>query len=598
MSKNHISKYITELYNTELSRPNRDKPSDDEIFSGLCAKYFIFKPDIELTRKVFDNHNSDGTLDGGIDFWYFEDNEDADDVFHIIQGKNWSKTLPSKAIKTEYDQAKKTIEALIAEEIPGIRAKFRNKIAKIVTRKDIIFKWHYFQAEDLSDKRIEEIKDYIDDDYLAIEINGGNSILKKIEESNDVKEYVDAFTLLIDKGKKLESPGNLRDDTRAIIVNVKASSLKDMMKEYCYENSGLFTQNLREWVKKDAVDTPILETIQNSPEDFWLYNNGIIISCEDYNYDSENVKIDKFSVINGAQTLNILWKSKIKEDFYLVCKIIESKNVAFKTNVALYSNSQKAIKQRDFFANDVIQTKLKEQLYSRKVLINKKDEAIEKDIFCEIKRGIKPSKKDYKITNERIGQLIWSFNLQDPGTARNSPAKMWNNIQQGKDLDSGKRKKSIYQNIFNDAHTHADEVADLIQLDEYVKEYKAYQHDLYIKDQEKEDPNSDLENLDAFLNNGELFLIAYIGNYLHHKNKKRTAFLKDPVDKDVMHDLFTEIAEIMADKAVVKYKNSMSNYTKIPKNYKEAKDLVDRKRTTRKNSQIEAGLQTILLLQK
>jgi len=306
MSKNHISKYINELYDTELSRPQRNKPSEDEIFSGLCAKYFIFKPDTELTRKVFDNHNSDGALDGGIDFWYFEDNEDVEDVFHIIQGKNWSKTLSNKAIKTEYDQAKKTIKALIAEEIPAIRAKLRNKIAKIVTRRDIIFKWHYFQAEDLSDKRIEDIKNYIDDDYLAIEINGGNSILKKIEERNHVKEYVDDFTLVIDKGKKLDSPENLRDDTRAIIVNVKASSLKEMMKQFFYENSGLFTQNLREWVKKEVVDDPILETIQNSPEDFWLYNNGIIISCEDFSYDNENVKIDKFSVINGAQTLNIL----------------------------------------------------------------------------------------------------------------------------------------------------------------------------------------------------------------------------------------------------------------------------------------------------
>jgi len=195
--------------------------------------------------------------------------------------------------------------------------------------------------------------------------------------------------------------------------------------------------------------------------------------------------------------------------------------------------------------------------------------------------------------------LIWSFNLQDPGTARNSPAKMWNNIQKGKDLDSGKIKKSIYQDIFNDAHTHADEVADLIQLDEYVKEYKAYQHDLYVSDQEgDDDPNSELENLDAFLNNGELFLIAYIGNYLHHKNKKRTAFLKDPVDKDVMHNLFTEIAEIMADKAVIKYKTSMSNYTKIPNNYKEARDSVDLKRKTRKNSPIESGLKEILLLHK
>ena len=597
MSKEYLKKNIDDLYNNDLARPKKDRPTDDELFTALFVKYMILDKDTELTRKIFDYHNSDGTQDGGIDFWYFEENENSNDIFHIVQGKNWSSSISDKIIKSEFDQANDTIRKLINKEKPKIRAGFRKKIAKIVTREDIEFHWHFFQAENLSDDKKKKVKDYINTKEFTVHIKGRDDILKAIDEREKVNEYVDRFDIEIEGKQQLKAPSNVRDDTGGIIVNAKSSSLAKMMQDHYYDNSGLFSQNLREYIKNTSIDDPIQETIQKSPEDFWIYNNGVIICCDEFEFDNEKVKLYNFSVINGAQTMNRIWETASNNEFEVVCKIIKSKDLAFKTNIALYSNSQKAIKQRDFYANDQRQIKLQEQLASRTInLRNKNDKGYEeKSIFCEIKRGLRPMKNQYKITNQTVGQLIMSFNHQDPGKARSEPAKMWVNIAEGKDNETGKRKKSLYELIFNDAHTRADEICDVIQLLKYIEQFKAYQHDLYLENSD----NQEMENQDAFLNNGELFLLAYLGHFRNEfvVQKKRTAFLR-PLDYDEileMFDAFTDVTEIMASAAVAKSKTAISNYTKITENYLECRDKIDSNIKKRVKSQIKAGLNKLFL---
>jgi hypothetical protein len=574
MSKDAIKKEIETLYTDELERKKYKRPSDDEIFSGLCAKYFIFDPSKELSRADFNRYNSDGTKDGGIDFWFHEENDD-DDVFHIIQAKNWSKSLDKNEIKKEYDKAKRSIQDLKENKDAGIRKQFRNQIWKLVSPKDVQLEWHYFQAEDLSDDDINDIKSYIDDDYFEIHINGGSHIITKIKETNVIKEYVEEFHLEIENKSYLKAPEELiRTDTRAIIVNAKSKSLKDLMMQHGYENSGLFSQNLREFVKKKIIDDPITLTIKKHPEDFWTYNNGIIICCDGFTEDGDNIKLYNFSIINGAQTMSLIRDVNFSKHFSVVCKIIESKDIRFKTNVALYSNSQKAITQRDFYANDPIQIKLKEQLEveDRKITIRKNDSVEQKNFFCEIKRGIPPSKKSFKITNTDIGKMIWSFNLQNPAQARTNPKLMWNDQDKIKQED-GSLSKTLYQQIFNDAHKYADEVSDIIRLYRLLDEYKIEFHDKVTQNPD----NENLINIESFLNNGHWFIIAFLGYYLRKniKNYKRTSFLKELDDTYPISRIFNEIAKMMTNRAKENGASLISNYTKNLKNYHACRDYVE-----------------------
>ena len=49
-----------------------------------------------------------------------------------------------------------------------------------------------------------------------------------------------------------------------------------------YGKAGLFAQNLRFYVADKKVDVGIENTIREKGENFWYYNNGIIIVCDDY----------------------------------------------------------------------------------------------------------------------------------------------------------------------------------------------------------------------------------------------------------------------------------------------------------------------------
>ena len=77
----------------------------------------------------------------------------------------------------------------------------------------------------------------------------------------------------------------------------------------------LFGQNLRDSLdeKKSKTYEAMIKTINDEPERFWNYNNGITILCESLDAHREKnngqvdlIEITNFSIINGAQTTNAL----------------------------------------------------------------------------------------------------------------------------------------------------------------------------------------------------------------------------------------------------------------------------------------------------
>jgi hypothetical protein len=93
-------------------------------------------------------------------------------------------------------------------------------------------------------------------------------------------------------------------DEKSMIVNISAKSLKRIYELYYYR--GLFAQNLRYYVKNAKVDANIVESIQSFPDNFWYYNNGIILICDDYIIQDNSILLSNFSIINGGQTTKLI----------------------------------------------------------------------------------------------------------------------------------------------------------------------------------------------------------------------------------------------------------------------------------------------------
>lgn len=317
-------------------------------------------------------------------------------------------------------------------------------------------------------------------DYVSYELVFGYDIEYEILEIESPKEYVDEAAIIIDAERNYVSFGN----ENSIIVNMSAKSLKALYELYGYR--GLFSQNLRYYVKNAKVDDNVINSIQEHPDNFWYFNNGIILICEDYMISETKITLHKFSIINGGQTTKLIGETEFDNDFFLQCKIIKNKyqiedeRLEFISSVAEASNTQKPIKDKDLIANKIEQRLLKKQMASV-------------GVYCQIKRGEKVNKKLYpnawqNTTNEELGQFLLSYVYQKPGTARGSKQSICGNKE---------RYSLLFGKVYN-----SEFLCDLLKIKAFYKLWMTYT--------KKTDDGYDPYKV-GLINNGMFFMTAIIG---------------------------------------------------------------------------------------
>ncbi len=319
-------------------------------------------------------------------------------------------------------------------------------------------------------------------DKLNVEIVFGDDLLQVVEENTAPYDYVLEESLDIDDDDNV-----LKYSDNSFICNISALSLKKLWEKE--GRRGLLAMNLRYYIKSDAIDLKIEESIIQHPENFWYFNNGIILVCDDYRIKDNKLILKKFSIVNGGQTTRMIGEVMFTKDFYIVCKVIKNtfndvkdKN-AFVADVAEASNTQKPIKAKDIIANRIEQRNLK-SLFS------------DNGIFVEIKRGEKCDTKLFPETyqrtkNNEIAQDLFSFVFMQPGSARNNVTKI---LQQ----------KDKYDKIFVKHNYSIEFYKDLLWLEKAYPEYLKKINKLGLADGKK-------LNL---AKNGKLYALAVIGYLL------------------------------------------------------------------------------------
>ena len=433
------------------------------MWSLVCVEYIYYNGDIGV--KEIKKNWTDGKGDGGIDYIYYKEN--SDDLY-LIQGKS-EKNLSFKSIKTAVREISDTIKNFDA----GLEEENNLDKKVIVSYKKAI-----------NDKRRENITIVIITDTKITEELRNRVMEWKMTDNNLTnfkliiygKEEIEEKAIVVMNGEKTVKKGILeRADENilkysngsrsGIILNIKAKSLHDL-----YEieaDNELFGYNLRTKIKdnkKLKVDEDIKNTMSNPREkdNFWFYNNGITIGCEDYEIEENKLILKKFSIINGAQTTSIIGKEKITEetDFSLVCKVVKapgSLDNGFIKQISKASNSQKQIEMRDIYANGVEQIQLQYRFYKNE----------NHQLAISIKRGVKPPnyssvKPWQKIENSKLGQIILSAYLQKPATARNNPNCIFSDSK-------------IYNEIFGlkvVSNYNYNALYDIVRLNNYYERYR------------------------------------------------------------------------------------------------------------------------------
>ena len=439
--KNHISKLCSSLESSSLP-----EFQDAHLFGAVCVQNEFFEGD-QMSHSRWDNTFTDSGSDGGIDWICAHPLED--NVMHFVQSKFVATQPASTTIAADIKKLVSGSHRLESRD-PSLNEKVKNvfNIQEGLLADGYQKQFHLFYACSISEAVMDQAYSLIKNEdssinfivYTKEDIEG--KILMNVDENPFVVEAkIDVFKV----------HGHLEFE-KGVVLNVSAKSLRRLFEEYKHE--GLFAQNLRKFIKKTGVDSSIDNTINHDRGSFWERNNGIIITCESYTLDGNNIKLYKFSIVNGCQTTNRIGRISGSDqefiDFLVLCKIIPCQGDANRIDsIAEASNKQKAIKDEDLKANSREQKELRTSLLS-----------LNPPVSLQIKAGEShPRNASIKAKNKALGQLILACFLQKPGTARSATAKIFGD-------------ESTYQAIFLNRSYDPENYRDLLELENLYKRYQ------------------------------------------------------------------------------------------------------------------------------
>lgn len=114
----------------------------------------------------------------------------------------------------------------------------------------------------------------------------------------------------------------------------------------------LFNDNVRDYQGENSVNIEIEETIEESPNEFILLNNGITIVCTKFLPNNRKLVIDNPQIVNGCQTSNVLYNA-YKRDISLdnisvVVKVIATTDMEIANKIVRGTNRQSIVLEEAF----------------------------------------------------------------------------------------------------------------------------------------------------------------------------------------------------------------------------------------------------------
>lgn len=140
----------------------------------------------------------------------------------------------------------------------------------------------------------------------------------------------------------------------------------------------LFEQNVRNSLGRTRINSGIKETLRTEPENFWYFNNGITIVCDEIRprYPQRRVPnepvelaLDGVSVVNGAQTVTSIHDAmgefpEIAEGADVTVRVFSLGGLGstYGKRVTETTNTQNDVSARDFIALDPVQAEIREDM--------------------------------------------------------------------------------------------------------------------------------------------------------------------------------------------------------------------------------------------
>ena len=148
---------------------------------------------------------------------------------------------------------------------------------------------------------------------------------------------------------------------RATTATVSGDQVSALVSKY---GADLYSSNVRDYLgSRDTarnINKQIERTARESPENFWVFNNGVTIITHEFSIEEVSVRCRGLSIVNGAQTIGSLGAiSGVDLTAVLVpTRIVEPVEPGLAIDIIRFNNTQNPVKAWELRSIDPVQSRL------------------------------------------------------------------------------------------------------------------------------------------------------------------------------------------------------------------------------------------------
>ncbi|RED51775.1 AIPR family protein [Cohnella phaseoli] len=441
---NQIKSKILELYKDiidlgDITTAPEEQKKNYLLTRSLAAYSLQHCAQIESTLAA--RTITDGSEDNGIDAIYYDE---RNKVLYLVQ----SKWIHNGRGEPESGDVKKFVDGvkdLFDLSFDRFNEKVR-RVEEIITRAVCDSKTTYqlilcyTGSNELSDHSRRTLYDFLDEINDTSELVYLNILHQRALHSSLAAGLSGEP---IDLTISIKSWGRVQEPRLAYYGQVNGLEVAKWWDDY---RSRLFNKNIRGILGDTDVNEEIRKTIENEPDKFWYYNNGVTMVCKNAektmlggaDRDVGQFVCEDISIVNGAQTVGTIGKygekTKINLDqVYIPIRIISTGESEddFGEQITKSNNKQNKIDSRDFVSLDPEQSRIKTELAIDGVTYHiLRSEVLEK------------SESSFDLNESTTALACASDNVNTVVQLKSKISKLWDDLEKG-----------YYKQIFNRAVT-------------------------------------------------------------------------------------------------------------------------------------------------
>lgn len=372
----HIATAVTERYrpHLDLTDVGRAPESDQSLVlktRGLAA-FALQSLVADIDENTAASHVTDGGGDNGIDALYVDH---RDKRIYVVQSK-WHDEGTGGISVGDMHKTIQGLRDLTEEKFDRFNEKFKpflGDVESVLSHPDVTFCLVVAitgltelasPVQDLVDDALAEMNEI--SEMLTFRVLGLPELHQILREGGAAPR--------IDLELTLEGWGSVLEPYAAFYGVIDGATVASW---YIAHGGRLFDDNLRKALGTTAVNSQLATTIEDSPENFWYFNNGITVLCGSVKKTAKGgasrvsgeFVVEGVSIVNGAQTVSSL-AEKYKADrtaleavrVWIRLISLEGCPSEFATDVTRATNTQNAVEGRDFLSLDPNQQRIQDDI--------------------------------------------------------------------------------------------------------------------------------------------------------------------------------------------------------------------------------------------